>query len=72
MKLTPRQEEVLNELPDEGWWRPMDIGGRDGSDHSAVLASLVKKGLAERKHRGGAVHISRASYVYRRKRTTEA
>lgn len=27
----------------------MDIGGRDGSHHSATLAQLTKKGLAERK-----------------------
>lgn len=29
--------------------QPMDIGGRDGSHHSATLAQLTKKGLAERK-----------------------
>lgn len=36
----------------KGWARPMDVGGHNGSDHSYVLARLVKKGYVERKARG--------------------
>jgi len=60
--LTDRQLDVLWQV-DETWLRPMDMGGRDGSDHSAVLAALVRKGLVERKQRGGS--YSRGSYLYR-------
>ena len=33
----------------EGWARPMDCGGSDGSHHGATLAKLARLGLAERK-----------------------
>jgi hypothetical protein len=42
MKLTEREEEILYQLPND-WCRPMDIGGRDGSDHSAVLKRLAER-----------------------------
>jgi len=47
-QLTERERDVLASLTDE-WVRPMDIGGRDSSYHSRVLASLFRKGLVERK-----------------------
>jgi hypothetical protein len=54
--LTERERDVYGQLTAD-WVRPMDIGGRDSSDHSRVLASLVRKGLVERKGSG--------SYRYR-------
>lgn len=67
MKLSERQREVLEDVQsagfDEGeWFRPMDIGGRNGSDHSAILSALVSKGLLESRQR---MHGSRGSKVYR-------
>lgn len=47
--LTPRQLEVLHYLSDTEFLRPMDVGGRDGSHHSATLAALAKRGLVDRK-----------------------
>lgn len=67
MKLTLREQEVLNELDSE-WSRPMDVGGRDGSDHSRVLKSLARKGVIERHRRNtlqNAFGSSRGSYMYR-------
>lgn len=49
MRLTKRQLELLRWLDDDQWQRPMDVGGRDGSHHSATLAGLARRGLAERK-----------------------
>lgn len=63
VELTEREREVLKELTAD-WVRPMDIGGRNGSDHSQVLSSLVRKGLVERKQRS-AFGRSRGSYLYR-------
>lgn len=49
-RLSDRQRDVLESLAGfEGWARPMDVGGRDGSHHSMTLAQLTKRGLAERK-----------------------
>lgn len=59
--LTDRQFAILRDLDDENWMRPMDVGGRDASHHSATLAQLVRKGLAERRTRG-----SDRSFEYRR------
>jgi len=48
--LSDRQREVLSSLAwFKGWARPMDIGARDGSHHSATLKALADRGLAERK-----------------------
>ncbi|MDF2506248.1 MAG: hypothetical protein K0Q52_107 [Microbacterium sp.] len=63
MKLTELQLEVLDQVGTR-WLRPMDMGARDGSHHSAVLAALVRKGLVERTQRGGLAY-ARGSYVYR-------
>lgn len=35
----------------EGWLRPMDVGGRDGSRHSATLRRLASRGLVESQRR---------------------
>ena len=49
MKISDRQCDVLRSLAAYGdWAQPMDVGGRDGSHHSATLNQLVRKGLAER------------------------
>jgi hypothetical protein len=63
MKLTELQREVLEQV-DTTWLRPMDMGARDGTHHSAVLAALTRKGLVERKQRGGLAY-ARGSYIYR-------
>jgi hypothetical protein len=46
-----RDAQVLKNLAHHGdrFVRPMDLGGMDGSHHSATLARLVKRGLVERK-----------------------
>lgn len=48
-RLTDRQRDLLRWLDDDQWKRPMDVGAWDGSHHSATLAALTRKGLAERK-----------------------
>jgi hypothetical protein len=67
-----REEDVLSNLRESGheWHTPMMIGGTDGSHHSATLARLVKKGLAERKPRSGSTSGRGyvASWLYRAKR----
>ena len=62
LPVSERDVRVLDQLDTEEWVTPMQIGGRDGSHHSATLARLVKQGLVERRERGGVV---KASYVYR-------
>lgn len=47
--MTDRQFRVLRRLNAERWMRVMEVGGRDGSHHSATLAQLARAGLAERK-----------------------
>lgn len=52
--ITPAQRDVLDSLAGFGgraraWARPMDIGARDGSHHSATLGALAKRGLVDRK-----------------------
>lgn len=70
-ELTAREREVLAQLKEDWpneWVRPMDIGGRDGSDHSRVLKALAVKGLLERARRNSLANTSRdsrGSYVYR-------
>lgn len=44
--------EVLRVTHDESsvpcaWCTPLDIGGHNGSQHSGVLAALVRKGLVQ-------------------------
>lgn len=73
--LRPHEREVFDELDGlrlyamtnglgECWWRPMDLGGHDGSHHSRTLAKLVRLGLAERRQRG-ALCATRGSWEYR-------
>lgn len=64
--LSERENEVFRELTDQ-WVRPMDVGGRDGSDHARILAKLVRMGLVERKQRS-AFGRCRGSYLYRNPR----
>lgn len=48
--ISDRQRDVLESLAVYGdWARPMDVGARDGSHHSATLSALADRGLAERK-----------------------
>lgn len=66
LKLTNRQKAALSAL---AWWgpnwvRPLDIGGRNKSYHSATLAQLETKGLVESKQRSG-YRYRRGSKVYR-------
>lgn len=62
--MTDREREVLREFPSNAdWQRPMDVGGRDGTDHSAVIMRLVQKGYVEMKEWGGHCKIS---WRYRR------
>jgi len=70
--LTERDLEVLGELEaacrnyqqvtGEDWVQPIDCGGTNSSHHSYTLSKLVRKGLAERRRRGG---YSRGSWSYR-------
>lgn len=60
MRLTERQVDLLGALIAfhknmagcEGWEnqgaKPLDLGGRNGSHHSATLNQLVRKGYARR------------------------
>lgn len=50
--LTMRERDVVASLVHQArsaWFRPMDIGGRDGSHHSATLRQLAALGLVEKK-----------------------
>ena len=64
-ELTGKEVEILQsaQLMGKQWFRPLDIGGTNNSNHSRLLARLVAKGLIERKHRSS--HYSRPSYLYR-------
>ena len=65
VKLTPRQLDVLDSLKVFGdWARPMDIGARDGSHHTATISALVRKGLAERRLRGSLINHIRGQACY--------
>lgn len=49
-QISDRQLDVLEALAVYGdWARPMDVGARDGSHHSATLSQLARHGLADRK-----------------------
>lgn len=63
--LTEIQFEVFRQFGSEtGWLRPMDLGARDGSNHSGVLAALERRGLVESRQRRG-TQGHRGSKVYR-------
>ena len=72
--LAPREKEVLEALVGldfyattnalgKVYWRPMDVGGFDGSHHSRTLAKLVRLGLAARRRRESLAGI-RSSWLY--------
>jgi hypothetical protein len=74
--LTPKQAEVLRAIHAQSrghrerqWLRPMDIGARDASHHSATMKRLAAKGLLDREPRNTLTNVyqlgSRGSYVYR-------
>lgn len=67
LKLSARDRDLL-ELICSGvrgfWFRPMDLGGWDGSYHSATLAKFVRYAWVERRLRGG---HTRTAYAYRAK-----
>ena len=50
LQISERARDVLESLAAYGdWARPMDIGARDGSHHSATLSQLARHRLVERK-----------------------
>lgn len=50
--LTANQIEILQKFGHETWWlRSLDLGGESRSNHSDVLAQLVRLGLVESKAR---------------------
>lgn len=69
MNLTEPQRWLLEDFAVSGiagWVRPMDLGGRDGSNHSAVLRQLERKGYVESKQRlGNGSNPARGSRRYR-------
>lgn len=67
--ITPKQKDVLDTLAawggrDREWARPMDIGARDGSHHTATLRALIAKKLVERKLRGSLINSLRGQKCY--------
>jgi hypothetical protein len=59
-KICVRQRQLLVSLAlYDGWARPMDVGGRDGSHHTTTLRSLVKKSLVERRVRNSLLNMVR-------------
>lgn len=66
MRITTTRDDLLDLLrqaPPGTRLRPMDLGASDGSNHSRILAGLVRDGLVERNTRR--VTLLRPSYVYR-------
>lgn len=69
--LSEREIEILMSMEGHEWLRPLDVGGFNGSHHSATLALLVRRDLVESRQRRA--HMSRGSKVYRIKSSgTEA
>jgi len=67
--LTWEDRELIQNLRDDEWLRPMDLGGRDGSGHCGRLQKLIRKGLARRVRRDSIANDMRSrrgSYVYQR------
>lgn len=65
MKPAERRAEILATM--EGstdWFRPMDVGGHNGSKHWYDMACLAKAGVLERRQRG-AGWGGRGSWEYR-------
>ena len=67
--LTERDLATLSDLAPtyldspRAWYRPLDLGGGSRPHHSATLAKLEKRGLAESRQRSAL--MSRGSKVYR-------
>jgi hypothetical protein len=62
--MTSRQRDLLyHQMSDDFWTSPRMLGATDQSHHSATLTQLVRKGLAERRLRGG---HTRSAWEYRR------
>jgi len=49
--LDPREHRILILLSTRSWSRPMDVGGRNSSNHHYRLTKLVQLGLVERRYR---------------------
>jgi hypothetical protein len=69
LEFTQNEIEILDALTD--WCqsfkhgaRPMDLGGHNGTHHSATLNKLIRRGLVERTRRTGGSD-SRGAYRYR-------
>lgn len=74
--MVDRDGEVLAELDSacrmflrldhmDGWVRPLDCGGTNGSDHSYRLSKLARMGLAEQRQRSSWGTGQRGSKRYR-------
>lgn len=61
--LSPKEYEVLWELSDTEFLKPMFFGGLDGSHHSGTARRLAKRGFAEI---GGYRSFQRRVNTYRR------
>lgn len=64
-RLTDLDLETANQMFDdvgERAYRPLDIGGHNGSHHSATLAKLERRGLVASRQRSA--HGSRGSKLY--------
>lgn len=69
MQIPEYQRDVLAALAHfDEWARPMDVGGTDGSHHTASLRALLKKGLVERRLRGSLLNQIRGTALYDRLR----
>jgi hypothetical protein len=64
-KLSEDMMNLLRQLDNDIWLRPMDIGGHDGSRHSAMLLKLCNLDLACKMVRPS-LTMRRPGYVYRR------
>lgn len=71
--LSPVELSIMRSLAvhcerNENGARPMDIGGSDGSYHSATLKALAKRGLVDRVRRNticNMINSRRGSYLYK-------
>ena len=66
MWLTDNQIELLRQFGQSTceWFRPMDLGGRDGTSHSSILRALEHKGLVRSRQRGPQILAVRGSKMY--------
>lgn len=69
IRISARQEAIIESLMVFGgrareWARPMDIGARDGSGHTALLKRLIDVGIVERRLRGSLLNQIRGTACY--------